>query len=134
MRHFYGFTTTPFGRDLAPGMLRRHAAHGEAVARIGWCVAERRIGVITGEVDAGKTVAIRATLSTLDNPRHTIIYLPEPEGPMMAVQVPAGQLRLMLSSAATPVFFDPDSRVTCCSSCSTGSASRWWPPSATRRP
>jgi type II secretory pathway predicted ATPase ExeA len=48
------------------------------VARIGWCVTERRIGVITGEVGAGKTVAIRAALSGLDPTRHTIIYLPNP--------------------------------------------------------
>ncbi|NKQ54297.1 AAA family ATPase [Amycolatopsis sp. K13G38] len=78
MQHFYGFTSTPFGRNLAPGMLHRHTSHGEAVARIGWCVAERRIGVITGEVGAGKTVAVRAALSTLDNSRYTIIYLPNP--------------------------------------------------------
>jgi type II secretory pathway predicted ATPase ExeA len=60
LQGFYGFTRMPFGRDLAPGMLHRHSAHGEAVARIGWCVTERRIGVITGEVGAGKTVALRA--------------------------------------------------------------------------
>src|SRR6266511_3341244 len=78
MQHFYGFTRMPFGRDLAPGMLHRHAAHSEAVARIGWCVAERRIGVITGEVGAGKTVAVRAALSTLDASRYSIIYLPNP--------------------------------------------------------
>jgi type II secretory pathway predicted ATPase ExeA len=69
LQGFYGLTRMPFGRDLAPGMLHRHAAHGEAVARIGWCVTERRIGVITGEVGAGKTVAIRAALSTLDTSR-----------------------------------------------------------------
>ena len=57
---YFGFSRMPFGRDLAPGMLHRHTAHDEAVARIGWCVAERRIGVITGEVGAGKTVAVRA--------------------------------------------------------------------------
>jgi len=78
LQGFFGFTRMPFGRDLAPGMLHRHAAHGEAVARIGWCVAERRIGVITGEVGAGKTVATRAALSALDASRHTIIYLPNP--------------------------------------------------------
>ncbi|MGH3513981.1 MAG: ExeA family protein [Pseudonocardiaceae bacterium] len=78
LQGFFGFTRTPFGRDLAPGMLHRHTAHGEAVARIGWCVTERRIGVITGEVGAGKTVAIRAALSTLDPTRHTTIYLPNP--------------------------------------------------------
>jgi type II secretory pathway predicted ATPase ExeA len=47
---YYGFSRMPFGRDLAPGMLHRHSAHNEAVARIDWCIAERRIGVITGEV------------------------------------------------------------------------------------
>ena len=75
---YYGFSRTPFGRDLAPGMLHRHSAHSEAVAHIGWCVAERRIGVITGEVGAGKTVAVRAALTGLDRSRHAVIYLPDP--------------------------------------------------------
>jgi type II secretory pathway predicted ATPase ExeA len=74
----YGFTRMPFGRDLAPGMLHRHAAHNEACARITWCVAERAIGVITGEVGAGKTVSVRTVLAGLDTSRHTIIYLPNP--------------------------------------------------------
>lgn len=74
----YGFTKTPFGRALAPGMLHRHDTHAEAVARIGWCVTERALGVITGEVGAGKTVAIRAALAGLDTSRHTIIYLGNP--------------------------------------------------------
>jgi type II secretory pathway predicted ATPase ExeA len=75
---YYGFSRMPFGRDLAPGMLHRHTAHNEALARIGWCIAERRIGVITGEVGAGKTVAVRAALAALDRSRHTIVYLPDP--------------------------------------------------------
>jgi type II secretory pathway predicted ATPase ExeA len=74
----YGFTKPPFGRDLAPNMLHRHGAHAEAVARISWCVDQRALGVITGEVGAGKTVAMRAALSTLDTSRHTVIYLPNP--------------------------------------------------------
>jgi len=74
----YGFTRMPFGRDLAPGMLHRHAAHNEACARITWCIAERAIGVITGEVGAGKTASVRTVLASLDASRHTIIYLPNP--------------------------------------------------------
>jgi type II secretory pathway predicted ATPase ExeA len=74
----YGFSRMPFGRNLAPGMLHRHAAHNEAVARIAWCVSERSIGVITGEVGAGKTVSVRAVLAGLDPSKHTIIYLPNP--------------------------------------------------------
>ena len=53
---------------LAPQMLHRHGAHAEAVARIGWCITERGLGVITGEVGAGKTVAVRAALAGLDPP------------------------------------------------------------------
>ncbi|WP_239476502.1 ExeA family protein [Nocardia arizonensis] len=68
----------PFGRNLAPGMLHRHPGHGEAVARITWCVDQHAIGVITGEVGAGKTVAVRAATAALDASRHIVIYLPNP--------------------------------------------------------
>jgi type II secretory pathway predicted ATPase ExeA len=78
LQSHYGFARTPFGKALAPQMLHRHLAHAEAVARIGWCVAERALGVITGEVGAGKTVAVRAALAGLDTSRHTIIYLGNP--------------------------------------------------------
>ena len=74
----YGFTRTPFGRDLAPGMLHRHAAHAEAVARITWCITEHALGVVTGEVGIGKTVAVRAATAALDPARHTVIYLGNP--------------------------------------------------------
>ena len=74
----YGFTRMPFGRDLAPGMLHRHAAYGEATARITWCVNDKALGVVTGEVGAGKTAAARAALASLDSARHTVIYLPDP--------------------------------------------------------
>ena len=73
---YYGFTAMPFGKDLAPGMLHRHSSHAQAAARITWCIGERCLGVITGEVGAGKTVAVRAALDTIDHPRHTVIYLP----------------------------------------------------------
>jgi type II secretory pathway predicted ATPase ExeA len=78
LQSHYGFGRTPFGRGLAPQMLHRHGAHAEAVARIGWCIHERGLGVITGEVGAGKTVAVRAALTALDSSRHTIIYLGNP--------------------------------------------------------
>ena len=63
----------PFGRDLAPGMLHRHPGHGEAVARITWCVDQHAIGVITGEVGAGKTVAVRAATAALDPSRAELV-------------------------------------------------------------
>jgi len=74
----YGFGRMPFGRNLAPAMLHHHAGHDEAVARITWCVNEAALGVITGEVGSGKTVAVRAATASLDTSRHTIIYLGNP--------------------------------------------------------
>src|SRR6266545_3228536 len=59
-------------------MLHRHRTHAEAVARITWLVGERALGVVTGEVGAGKTVAARAAVAALDPTRHTVIYLPNP--------------------------------------------------------
>jgi type II secretory pathway predicted ATPase ExeA len=78
LQSHWGFPRMPFGRDLAPAMLHRHTGHGEAVARISWCVDQRAIGVITGEVGAGKTVAVRAATAALDPSRHVVIYLPNP--------------------------------------------------------
>lgn len=74
----YGFSTMPFGRDLAVGALHRHRGHTEAVARIRWLIDQNGLGVLTGEVGAGKTVAVRAALADLDASRHTLIYLPNP--------------------------------------------------------
>jgi type II secretory pathway predicted ATPase ExeA len=76
LRSHWGFTRTPFTKDLAPSMRHRYAGHAEAVARICWCVDEAAIGVITG--GAGKTVAVRAALADLDTSRHTVIYLGNP--------------------------------------------------------
>jgi type II secretory pathway predicted ATPase ExeA len=74
----YGFTRMPFGRDLAPQMLHRHTAHAQATARITWRIDQHTLGVLTGEVGVGKTVAVRAALAALDPARHTLIYLPNP--------------------------------------------------------
>jgi hypothetical protein len=48
------------------------------VTRIGWCVEERALRVITGEVGAGKTVAVRAAVASLDTSRFTILYFANP--------------------------------------------------------
>lgn len=75
---YFGFTRMPFGRDLAPASLFRSKSHAEAVARLGWCVEERGLGVLTGEVGCGKTVAARATVAGLDPSRQQVIYCPNP--------------------------------------------------------
>ena len=65
IQSYFGFTTMPFGRGLAPGMLFRSGDHAQAAARIGYGIATRGITVITGEVGVGKTVAARAAIDRL---------------------------------------------------------------------
>jgi type II secretory pathway predicted ATPase ExeA len=74
----FGLTRTPFGKNIPANQLFVRDAHAEAVARISHCVQESALGVITGEVGAGKTVAVRAAVAALDPTRHHIIYIPNP--------------------------------------------------------
>src|SRR5258708_12070818 len=81
IQSFYGFTKMPFGRDIAPGQLHRHHGHAEAVARLTWAITTRSVAVLTAEVGAGKTVAVRAALAAADPVPYRPIYLPNPPGP-----------------------------------------------------
>ncbi|MFE9803785.1 hypothetical protein ACFYP6_33870 [Streptomyces goshikiensis] len=57
-------------------MLHQHHSHREAAARIAWCINNRAIGVVTGEVGSGKTVAFKGAVASLDPARFAVIYQP----------------------------------------------------------
>jgi len=78
IQSFFGFTTMPFGRGLAPGMLFRSHDNAQAVARISYGITSRGITVITGEVGVGKTVAARAAIDRAEPARYHLIYIPDP--------------------------------------------------------
>jgi type II secretory pathway predicted ATPase ExeA len=140
LRAHWGFTRTPFTKDLAPSMLHRHPGHAEAVARIAWCVEEAAIRVITGEVGAGKTVAARAALGELDASRHTVIYLGNPavgaRGIYMAIVTRLGHVprfhkaSLSTGRPATPSPPKPPSEAG--ASCSPSTKRTYWPPTNSR--
>jgi len=75
---YFGLSAPPFGTGLPPGSLHRFASHAEATARIVYLVESEALGLITGEVGAGKTTALRAAAAALDPSRHTVIYLANP--------------------------------------------------------
>ena len=75
----YGFTAMPFGPGIPVTGLFGSAAHKEAVARLRWLISARGLGVLTGEVGSGKTVAVRAAADGLDSSRNTLIYLANPQ-------------------------------------------------------
>src|SRR5947208_2695590 len=74
----FGFTKLPFSKTISAAQLCDRASHQEAVARIRFCISESLLGVITGEVGVGKTVAVRAAISQLDQAAHHIVYLANP--------------------------------------------------------
>jgi type II secretory pathway predicted ATPase ExeA len=65
-------------RLIPAAQLCDRASHQEAVARIRFCISESLLGVITGEVGVGTTVAVRAAASQLDATAHHIIYVATP--------------------------------------------------------
>lgn len=77
-KRYYGFSRTPFAKTLAPTQVLAHPGHLEAAARIRWLVDEHTIGLITGEVGVGKTVAARAAIDRAEPARHHLIYIPDP--------------------------------------------------------
>jgi len=74
-KRYWGLSRTPFSKKLAPSELFDHPGHREAVARIRFAIDETAICLVTGEVGAGKTVAVRAAVDRLDAAAHTIIYV-----------------------------------------------------------
>ena len=74
----FGLSRTPFGKSIAARDLFGRQAHAEAIARISFCIVESAPGVVMGDVGAGKTVALRATVDALDPTRHQVIYIANP--------------------------------------------------------
>ncbi len=74
----FGLARTPFGKSIAARDLFPRQAHAEAIARISFCIVENALGVVTGDVGAGKTVALRAAVAALDPTRHQVVYISNP--------------------------------------------------------
>jgi len=79
LQSHYGFTRMPFTKEIPVSALFSSAACKEAVARLRWLISARGLGVLTGEVGAGKTASLRAAADGLDASRHALIYLPNPQ-------------------------------------------------------
>ena len=95
----FGFTHTPFSKTIPASQLCERASLQEAVARIQFTVAEALLGVLTGEVGVGKTVAVRAATAQLDPTSHHVIYVSNP-----AFGTPGLYVTLVRSLGAVPRF------------------------------
>ncbi len=72
---YYGFAATPFVRTIAPAALYQSEQHRELLARLLYLVRNRGFGLVTGEIGAGKSTAIRALAAALDPSRHQMLYV-----------------------------------------------------------
>ena len=79
VRGYFGFERLPFDRSIPVGALFASASHQEAAGRIAYGIDTRQITVITGEVGAGKTAAVRAAVARLDASRYQLIAIPNPQ-------------------------------------------------------
>lgn len=77
-QEFYGFTQVPFSKTIPTADLFPTAGQKELTARLTYLVRERGLGLITGEIGAGKSTAVRAFAATLDFNRYGVVYLANP--------------------------------------------------------
>jgi len=72
---FFGFSRTPFGRDLETKELFATQGHQELVSRLHYVAEHRKFGLITGEVGSGKSTAARALASELNPAKYQVLYI-----------------------------------------------------------
>jgi type II secretory pathway predicted ATPase ExeA len=77
-QEFYGFTRLPFERDIPPDDLFASQPQQEMAARLTYLLRQRGMGLVTGDVGAGKSTAIRAFTARLDANRYYVVYLSNP--------------------------------------------------------
>jgi general secretion pathway protein A len=77
-QEFFGFAQLPFSRTIATSDLFPTAGQKELAARLNYLVRERGFGLVTGDIGAGKSTAVRAFTASLDPNRYLVLYLANP--------------------------------------------------------
>jgi type II secretory pathway predicted ATPase ExeA len=75
--NYWGFTRTPFTKDLPIQEFFPSAQFRELTARLHLMVEGRLFGVVTGEVGSGKSSAVRYLAAQLDPALHPVFYIAE---------------------------------------------------------
>ena len=72
---FFGFSGTPFSRDIPVNQLLETASGKELHGRLNYVARTSAFGVFTGDAGTGKTTAIRRFCQGLDTNRYRVLYL-----------------------------------------------------------
>jgi len=78
LNDFYSFDSTPFTRSIASRDLYPSRGHREVQGRLSFALQERLPALITGDVGAGKSTALRAFAHSLDSNVYAVVYLSNP--------------------------------------------------------
>ncbi len=78
LNSYYQFSQTPFSRAIPPHQLFPSRGHQEIQGCLAFALQERLPVLITGEVGAGKSTAVRAFVQTLNPNLHPLVYLANP--------------------------------------------------------
>jgi len=79
LNEYFGLHSHPFRKDLPTGQLFPSQQHQELIARLQYIIRTRAFGLITGEVGAGKSTAVRALYDQLDRTLHQFVYIADAE-------------------------------------------------------
>jgi general secretion pathway protein A len=66
LSEYFRLHSQPFLKDLATSQLFASQQHQELIARLQYIIRTRAFGLITGEVGAGMSTAVRALYDQLD--------------------------------------------------------------------
>jgi len=75
---FYGFAQMPFSKSVHTKDLFQSSGHREIQGRLTYALHERLPALITGDVGAGKSTALRAFARSLDHNIYSVVYLANP--------------------------------------------------------
>ncbi|MFZ5639177.1 MAG: ExeA family protein [Bacillota bacterium] len=77
IKEFFGFTHVPFTKEIATDFIFPSEQHQELTARLHYAIENRYFSLVTGEIGAGKSTAIRALCESMDPSKYRFVYLSE---------------------------------------------------------
>ena len=72
---FYGFSSTPFSRDVPTSHIYQPVMLEEILGRLKYAAQRQLFAVVTGDCGTGKTTVIRMLKDSLDPAKYIVLYL-----------------------------------------------------------
>ena len=99
LNNYYGFQQAPFSRTISSTELFPSHGHQEVQGRLAFALQERLPALITGDIGAGKSTALRAFAHSLDRNLYPLVYLANP-----LLKVAALYSQILLALQQEPAF------------------------------